>query len=93
MLRLLIATTVGRLAGRLSRLLGRGGTALPGLIAERIDPRAIEKLVAGLPDGVVVVTGTNGKTTTTKMLAAVLEADGRRVVTNRTGSNLAATIV
>ena len=77
----------GRLAGRLSRLTGRGGSAIPGVVAARIDPRAIERLIAGIP--VVVVTGTNGKTTTTKMLVGILEAAGRRVLTNRTGSNLA----
>lgn len=89
MLRLLIATLAGRAAGRLSQLFGRGGSALPGLVAERLDPRTIEKLVAGLPEGVVVVTGTNGKTTTTKMLVGILEAAGKRVVSNPTGSNLA----
>ncbi len=77
----------GRLAGRLSRLAGRGGSAIPGLIAERIDPSTIERLVASVP--VVVVTGTNGKTTTTKMLVRALRAAGRRVLTNPTGSNLA----
>jgi UDP-N-acetylmuramyl tripeptide synthase len=77
----------GRLAGRLSRLTGRGGSAIPGVVAGRIDPRVIERLIAGIP--VVVVTGTNGKTTTTKMLVGILEAAGRRVLTNRTGSNLA----
>jgi UDP-N-acetylmuramyl tripeptide synthase len=87
-LRLTLATALGRGAGRLSRLFGRGGSALPGLIAERIDPRTIERLAGSLTDGVVVVTGTNGKTTTTKMLVQMLEDDGRRVVTNRTGSNL-----
>ena len=89
MLRLATACALGRLAGRLSRLLGRGGSALPGLVAERIDPRAIERLVAPVRRGVIVVTGTNGKTTTTKMLVSILEGEGLRVVTNGTGSNLA----
>jgi UDP-N-acetylmuramyl tripeptide synthase len=88
-LRLVLATAVGRAAGLLSRLLGRGGSALPGLIAEKVDPRAIERLVAPVRLGVIVVTGTNGKTTTTKMLVGMLEGEGRRVVTNPTGSNLA----
>jgi UDP-N-acetylmuramyl tripeptide synthase len=79
----------GRFAGWLSRLTGRGGTALPGLIAERLCPTTIEQLVASTEGGVVVVTGTNGKTTTTKMLVRALEAAGRRTLTNRTGSNLA----
>ena len=86
MLRLRLAIVVGRLAGRISQLLGRGGSALPGLVAERIDPRLIDRLAAGLP--VVVVTGTNGKTTTTKLLVAMLRAAGRRVISNPTGSNL-----
>ncbi|HAX82668.1 MAG TPA: DUF1727 domain-containing protein, partial [Actinobacteria bacterium] len=51
--------------------------------------RVIEKLVVGLRDGVVVVTGTNGKTTTAKMIGAMLTASGRVVLANRTGSNLA----
>jgi len=88
-LRLVLATALGRAAGRLSRLLGRGGSALPGLIAERVDPRTIERLVAPVRRGVVVVTGTNGKTTTTKMLVGMLEGEGWQVVTNGTGSNLA----
>lgn len=88
MLRLLVAITLGRLAGALSRLLGRGGSALPGLVAQRLDPLVIEKLVASLPDGVVVVTGTNGKTTTTKLLVTALDRAGVAVLTNPTGSNL-----
>ncbi|MFH1330998.1 MAG: MurT ligase domain-containing protein [Actinomycetota bacterium] len=89
MLRLVVATALARLAGRLSRLLGRGGSALPGLIAEKIDPRTIERLVGPVRRGVIVVTGTNGKTTTTRMLVGMLEAEGLKVVTNPTGSNLA----
>jgi UDP-N-acetylmuramyl tripeptide synthase len=75
--------------GAATRLLGRGGgTALPGLMAERFDPNLASKLAASLPNGVILVTGTNGKTTTTKLLAAALEAKGERVLTNQAGSNL-----
>lgn len=88
-LRLLFAVFAGRVAGALSRLVGRGGSAIPGFVAEKIDPRAIEKLVASIPGGVVIVTGTNGKTTTTKMLVTALERSGTPVLTNPTGSNLA----
>lgn len=88
-LRLLLAIGLGRLAGFASRLIGRGGSAIPGFVAEKVDPRAIEKLVASIPDGVVIVTGTNGKTTTTKMLVTALERSGVPVLTNPTGSNLA----
>jgi UDP-N-acetylmuramyl tripeptide synthase len=89
MLRLRCAVALARLTRSISRLFGRGGTALPGLVALRIDPSAIEKLVAGLREGVVVVTGTNGKTTTAKMIREMFTASGRRVLANRTGSNLA----
>jgi UDP-N-acetylmuramyl tripeptide synthase len=87
MFRARIAIALGRLARRLSRLLGRGGTAVPGLVAARIDPGLLEHLVAGVP--VVVVTGTNGKTTTTRMLVAALQHAGWSVATNPSGSNLA----
>jgi UDP-N-acetylmuramyl tripeptide synthase len=87
--RLVVATALGRAAGRLSRLLGRGGSALPGLIAEKVYPRTIERLAAPVRRGVIVVTGTNGKTTATKMLVGMLEGEGLRVITNPTGSNLA----
>jgi UDP-N-acetylmuramyl tripeptide synthase len=80
---------VTKAAARLSRLLGRGGgQALPGLLAERLDPNLAGKLAARLPHGVILVTGTNGKTTTTRLIAAALEAHGERVLTNSTGSNL-----
>jgi UDP-N-acetylmuramyl tripeptide synthase len=59
------------------------------LVAERVDPRLIEKLVRSIPGGVVIVTGTNGKTTTTKMLVTALERSGSPVLTNPSGSNLA----
>lgn len=64
-----------------------GGSALPGLFVERIDPHFIKDTLAQLPKGVVVVSGTNGKTTTTKMVVALLESQGLKVFTNRTGSN------
>lgn len=75
-------------AGGLRRAGRGGGTALPGLIANRIDPRVLDKLAARLPDGVIVVAGTNGKTTTSRMLAQMLETDGRVIAHNRSGSNL-----
>ncbi len=82
---LLIAKTTQKLSQVLAR---GGGAALPGLVAERIDPGLGRRLVRQLPKGVILVTGTNGKTTTTKLLVAMLEAAGERVLTNRTGSNL-----
>lgn len=75
-----------RLAARL-RGGGSGGTALPGLVVERTDPAFLGRVLAQLPRGVVVVSGTNGKTTTTKMVVQLLRSQGLKVLTNRTGSN------
>jgi UDP-N-acetylmuramyl tripeptide synthase len=87
--RALAASATSKLLTTGIRRLGRGGgTALPGLVAGRIDPRLLDKLARRLPAGVVVVAGTNGKTTTSRMLAGMLEAAGRQVVHNRSGSNL-----
>jgi lipid II isoglutaminyl synthase (glutamine-hydrolysing) len=84
-----IAVAAAKAARFGSRVLRAGsGTTLPGLVAERIDPAVIAELSAALPDGVIVVTGTNGKTTTAKMLTEILTAGGKRVLTNESGSNL-----
>ncbi len=81
-----LALATGKLARAASRLRG-GGSALTGLVTERVDPSVLRHILTGLPRGVVVVTGTNGKTTTTKLLVALLRAHGIRVFTNPTGSN------
>ncbi|AIF41363.1 MULTISPECIES: Mur ligase family protein [Dermacoccus] len=86
MLRTAAAVLAGKSARIATRLRG-GGSALPGLVVEKIDPRFLSQALADLPQGIVVVTGTNGKTTTTKMLVALLRAHGLRVFTNPTGSN------
>jgi UDP-N-acetylmuramyl tripeptide synthase len=87
--RLIAAIGAGKAAGLASRALGRGGgTTLPGVVARRIAPDTLRRLSAGLPDGVAVIGGTNGKTTTTRMIAAILQGDGRRVLHNRAGANL-----
>ncbi|MBM4413080.1 MAG: Mur ligase family protein [Chloroflexi bacterium] len=84
-----LAIWLGRGAGMLSRWLGRGGgTTLPGVMARRIAPNLLQYLSAQLPRGVLLVAGTNGKTTTTRMLADVLTHAGWRVVHNRSGANL-----
>lgn len=86
---LFIVVIISKLSGYLVRLLGRGdGNALPGLIAERLRPNIVPELTRQLRQGVVLVTGTNGKTTTTQMVTAIVDQDHGRVVTNRAGSNL-----
>ena len=68
----LLAVWVGKSVLAMLRLAGRSGNALPGLIVEKLFPRYLPRTLAALPQGVVVISGTNGKTTTTKMVAAAL---------------------
>jgi lipid II isoglutaminyl synthase (glutamine-hydrolysing) len=87
--RLVAALAAAKVTGVAIRRLGRGGgTAAPGLVAERIDPGLVTKIARRLPHGVVVIAGTNGKTTVARMVADVLTAHGLRVAHNRAGSNL-----
>ncbi len=67
---------------------GRGGTAFPGLVATRIAPHILRDLTGRLPGGSAMVIGTNGKTTTTRLFATILETAGIKVANNRSGSNL-----
>jgi UDP-N-acetylmuramyl tripeptide synthase len=78
---------VGKTILFLLRLLGRNGSALPGLVVEKLDRSFLDKTLGQLPYGVVVVTGTNGKTTTTKVISDLLRANGLKVLTNKAGSN------
>lgn len=77
---------IGKGVKQLMRLRG-GGSALPGLVVERLDPNFLRRALADLPHGVVVISGTNGKTTTTKMVTQLLRAHGLDVFTNPSGSN------
>jgi lipid II isoglutaminyl synthase (glutamine-hydrolysing) len=82
----ILAIWLGKLTLLALRATGRRGTALPGLVVEKVFPGFLTRRLSGLQQGVVVVSGTNGKTTTTKMVATIL---GRRfrVLTNDTGGN------
>lgn len=92
--RLALALASAKLAGAGIRRVGRGGgTAAPGLVAERIDTRLLAKLTDRLEEGSVVVAGTNGKTTTSRMIADMFERVPWRVVHNRSGSNLVRGVV
>jgi lipid II isoglutaminyl synthase (glutamine-hydrolysing) len=79
-----------RAVGELARRAGRGGgTSLPGKVLMALEPGAISELSARLPRGSVVVSATNGKTTTAAMVASVLGRAGIPVVHNRAGANMA----
>jgi lipid II isoglutaminyl synthase (glutamine-hydrolysing) len=87
--RLAFAISAGKLAGASGRLFHiGGGTSLPGMIARRIDPNVLKSVVGASKAKKIVITGSNGKTTTARMTAAIADASGRRVSQNRTGSNL-----
>lgn len=87
-----IRTTAAIVAGKATRaalqVIGRGATALPGLVALAIGPDIVARVSDALPHGAVGVTGTNGKTTTTRMLSDIVRAAGWAPVHNRSGSNL-----
>ena len=82
----IISIIIGKIVQSILRIKG-GGSALPGLIVEKINPNFISNILESLPNGVVVVSGTNGKTTTTKMVVELLESQGLKVFSNKTGSN------
>jgi lipid II isoglutaminyl synthase (glutamine-hydrolysing) len=79
-----------RAVGELARRAGRGGgTSLPGKVLMRLEPHAIAELSARLRQGSIVVSATNGKTTTAAMIASILERSGTTLVHNRAGANMA----
>ncbi len=87
--RLALAISAGKLAGASGRLLRiGGGTSLPGMIARRIDPGVLKSVVGASKAKKIVITGSNGKTTTARMTAAIADASGLRVSHNRSGSNM-----
>jgi UDP-N-acetylmuramyl tripeptide synthase len=80
---------LARAVGAVSRLRGGGASSAPGKVLMRLDPSAIGKLGGRLQRGSVLVSATNGKTTTTTMLAEILERAGLSLVHNQTGANMA----
>jgi lipid II isoglutaminyl synthase (glutamine-hydrolysing) len=88
-LRARLATSIGGAAGRVSRLTGRGdGSVIGGVLGLRVEPDLVRLLAADRQ--VVLVTGTNGKTTTTRLISAALSALGQEVASNAFGANMEA---
>jgi UDP-N-acetylmuramyl tripeptide synthase len=82
--------SLARLVRGATRRLGRtGGTTAPGRLLLRLEPDALAKLAGELDEGSLVISATNGKTTTAAMIAAALERNGQALVHNRAGSNMA----
>ncbi len=90
-MRTLVAVIVGRMVRIVTRLRG-GGSALPGWCALKIHPRFLHQVFADLAGRdeipVIVVTGSNGKSTTTSMIVSALESQGHTVFSNPSGGNL-----
>ncbi|RJO60213.1 DUF1727 domain-containing protein [candidate division WS5 bacterium] len=85
----ILAIFIAKQAAFWSQVFGRGGgAALPGVLALKIYPEIIKELTDNLDKGVILVTGTNGKTTTSKMIVEILSASGIKVLSNSGGSNL-----
>ena len=87
-LRLSVAILAGKLTSMVSRVMGWKGSSLPGLVARKIYPRVLQELGARPRLGVVIVTGTNGKTTTNNMLACMVSGAGYKILLNSEGANL-----
>ena len=91
-LRARLATTVAGAAGRVSRLSGRGdGSVIGGVVGLRMEPDLLRLLAADRQ--IVLVTGTNGKTTTTRLISAALGAIGQDVASNAFGANMEAGLI
>jgi UDP-N-acetylmuramyl tripeptide synthase len=86
---LAVKLALARGVGALSRLRGGGATSAPGKVLMRLDPGAIGALGARLRRGSVLVSGTNGKTTTAAMAAGIFEQSGVPLVYNQAGANMA----
>ena len=87
-----VATTLGEAAGRVSRLTGRGdGSVIGGVVGLRVAPDLLRQLAAGRQ--IVLVTGTNGKTTTTRLVTAAIASLGQEVASNAFGANMESGLV
>ncbi len=87
--RLGLAVCVAKSVTLMVRSLRLGAASvLPGAIARRIEPRLLQLLSQQVNKGVILVAGTNGKTTTSLFLREILERQGYRVAHNSTGANL-----
>jgi len=85
----LLAVSLGKSLRFLLRLFRRGGgSALPGLIAGAIQPNLLSNALRTLPEGVVLVSGSAGKSSTTHTLVQLLEAHGKKVFTNPSTANI-----
>lgn len=86
-LQLITALILGKTIAFLNKLSGSGATAAPGLYALKVDPNILKKLSKKIKKGTIVISGTNGKTTTARLTFDILSAK-YKIIHNRQGSNL-----
>jgi UDP-N-acetylmuramyl tripeptide synthase len=87
-IRFWLALWSGKLISIALRILGKKGTTFPGLVANKVCPDFIKHLAASFQGEIVLITGTNGKTTTNNMLASILKTANKTVAFNREGANM-----
>ncbi|MEN6463156.1 MAG: MurT ligase domain-containing protein [Syntrophomonas sp.] len=86
--KMFLAILAGKAAIYISRILGNQGTNFAGKIARRIYPRILTNLAENIDGPTIIVTGTNGKTTTTNMIAEIIKQNNSSYVHNRAGANM-----
>ena len=87
-IKLMLAVMAAKAAAFLSRMFGGKGSSLPGVVARKIYQGTLRDLARQARKGIIMVTGTNGKTTTNNMIAGVILAAGNKIVINQEGANL-----
>ncbi len=88
-IKLYLAVSIAKTITFLVRSLGFGAASvLPGAIARRIEPKLLQLLSQQVKKGVILIAGTNGKTTTALLLCTILENKGFKIAHNSTGANL-----
>ncbi|NSW90338.1 MAG: DUF1727 domain-containing protein [Firmicutes bacterium] len=85
-IRLILTIIISKIAVKFCRLIRRGGTSLPGGIALTIYPDVLKEISKTFK--IIAVTGTNGKTTTTRVIGQILKENGIGYITNKSGANL-----
>ena len=89
-LRVSAAVAAGKIAHWLSRRQGHKGSSLPGLVAQKLCPGVLRDLAAQVRQQIVIVSGTNGKTTTSNMIFGILRDAGYKTIAKLEGAKLAA---
>jgi UDP-N-acetylmuramyl tripeptide synthase len=87
-MRKIIAVTITKLFIIIGKLVGKKGSSTPGKFALFIYPGILKYLASQIRGKIIVVCGTNGKTTTNNMLCSLLESEGKKVVCNHVGANM-----